>query len=106
MTMRRAILLMTLCLPSCGLFSPDTKPATDAVIMLEQINAARLERELALAERITDEDARAQWVAAFERDAGQVSAVHSKMLEWVDAVGAINWKELYESVRIEPAVQR
>lgn len=104
--MRRAILLMTLCLPSCGLFSPDTKPATDAVIVLEQINAARLERELALAARITDEDARAQWVAAFERDAGQASAMHGKLLEWVDAVGAINWKELYESVRIEPGVER
>jgi len=104
--MRCAILLTILCLPSCGLFSPDTKPATDAMVMLEQINAARLEREMALAERITDEDARAQWVAAFERDAGQVSSMHSKLLEWVDAVGAINWKELYESVRIEPGVER
>ena len=104
--MRHAILCLLLALPSCGLFSPDTKPASDAIIALEQINAARLERELALAERITDEDARAQWVAAFERDAGQVSALHSKMLEWVDAVGQINWKELYESVRIEPRTER
>lgn len=100
--MRIAAAFLLALLPSCGLFSPDTKPATDAIIFLEQANAARLKREIALAERIVDVEARAQWVEAFKHDAGQVSAMHDKMLEWVDAVGMINWKELYESISINP----
>lgn len=99
--MRSIILCLAALLPSCGLFSPDTKPAADAFVALEQINAARLEREMALVERITDADARQKWVEAFERDAGQVSALHAQLMDWVDAVGQINWKEIYQSVRIE-----
>lgn len=92
-----AVLLATL--TSCGLLSPDVEPAVSAIREAQQISDARLERELALCEKIADAEARAQWEAAFRRDATQTAAITDDLLGWVDAVGSLDWKQLYQDAR-------
>lgn len=97
----RAMILAcaALLLASCGLFSPDVGPAAAAISESRAISDARLERELALCARIEDAEARARWEEAFRRDAARADVLAEQLLEWVDAVGELDWKTLYRDVR-------
>ena len=94
-------MLALIALPSCALFQEDTEPASKALATLDSINDARLERELELVGRIQDPDAQAAWRAAAQADAAQSRLLTDELREWLDAIGDLDWRRLYEQARAQ-----
>lgn len=87
-------------LPSCGIFGgADPKPASDAVVELQRIDARVRDRIEQVIARIADANAAAILREQFSRDWEAADDLHRALLEWIDSVGKVDWRALYDEIR-------
>lgn len=104
MPMRSIVLAGLLCfLPSCALFSPDPQPAVDAVDRLDRIGADRFAGEMKLVDRIEDPAAQAEFRAFFERAREQSVELRGSLLDYLSAIGDVDFAALYKRWRAAQA---
>lgn len=93
---RRLCILACALLGSCALFTPDTEPALQAVQAIgrsvDRIED-RMERVLATA---GDPAAAEKLRAAFVADIDAVRRMDAALLDWIAAVGSVDWRKLFE----------
>lgn len=97
----RSLLLVAVIfgLCSCGIFSADVEPAEDALAQLQTAHQRAHERESYLASQITDPAARATWEERIATEWTAIGKLTDALADWIDAVGEINWRRLYEQAR-------
>lgn len=95
-----AAVLVALFLSSCGLFQgADPKPASDALLEMQRVDArvrARIERVIA---HIADPNAATILREQFSRDWAAIDDLRESLLRWVDSVGKVDWKAIYDEIR-------
>lgn len=97
--MKRLLALCVLAMPACSLFSKDTAPAIDALRGVETTTARTYERIRLVLENVTNEAARAKLSAEFDAEERATKQLLAAVLEWVEAVGEVDWKTLYKELK-------
>lgn len=96
---RRLCVLACALLGSCALFSPDTKPALEAVRAVE-VSVDRIEDRIGRVLATAGDPAAVERIrAAFAEDFGTIRRMDAALLDWIAAVGEVDWRELFEEVR-------
>lgn len=95
-----AAVLVALFLSSCGLFQgADPKPASDALLEMQRVEARVRDRIEQIIQRIADANAQTILRGQFSRDWEAIDTLHRALLAWVDSVGRVDWKALYDQIR-------